>query len=227
MVRRCGCQCIGCVWIKVRILIISPGPGFASSPLSSEPRNVIALVFYIISSQRVCVITDSQRGSFCFNLLIPKSGSFLSAVVYTKESLIGGEFASFFHHHPPPHPSCLCHVNCYCLLPQIAWEVCQMNGFAMLRFLLRICRLHNTHGGQLYFKQTHLSPSLCKAVSVHAQIGQMYVNSLCHCTSFLCMRVSLSFPLQSFFIFTLFNKAEHLASGRHMDGQLCRWSRWK
>lgn len=102
LVRRCGCQCIGCIWIKVRILIISPGLGFASSPLSlslflsREPRNVIAVVFYIISSRRVGAIADSRRGSFCFNLLIPKSGSFLSAVVYTKASLIGGEFASFF-----------------------------------------------------------------------------------------------------------------------------------
>lgn len=82
--------------MKIRILIISPGPAFASSPLSCEPRYVIAVVFYIISSQRVGAITDIRQGSFCFNLLIPKSGSFLSAVVYTKASLIGGEFASFF-----------------------------------------------------------------------------------------------------------------------------------
>lgn len=95
-VRRCGCQYIGCVWIKIKLLIISPGPGFASSPLSCELRNVIAVVFYIISSQRVGAITDTRQGSFCFNLLIPKSGSFLSAVVYTKASLIGREFASFF-----------------------------------------------------------------------------------------------------------------------------------
>lgn len=79
---------------KIRILIISPGPGFASSPLSCEPRYVIAVVFYIISSERVGA-TGTRQGSFCFNLLIPKSGSFLSAVVYTKASLIGGEFASF------------------------------------------------------------------------------------------------------------------------------------
>lgn len=105
-VRRCGCQRAGRVWIKVQILIISPGPGFASSPLSSEPRNVIAVVSYIISSQRAGVITDTRRGSFCFNLLIPKSGSFLSALVHTKESLIGGEFASFFPHSPLLSLSC-------------------------------------------------------------------------------------------------------------------------
>lgn len=143
-VRRCGCQYISCVWIKIKLLIISPGPGFASSPLSCELRNVIAVVFYIISSQRVGAITDTRQGSFCFNLLNPKSGSFLSAVVYTKASLIGREFASFFL----PSLS-LCHVNCYCLLPQIAWEVCQMNGSTTAPFLLWICTLHNTHDGQL------------------------------------------------------------------------------
>ena len=145
-VTQCGFQYIGCIWIKTRILIISPGPGFASSTLSCEPRNVIAVVFYIISSQRDGAITGTRQGSFCFNLLIPKSGYFLSAVVYTKASLIGGEFASFFL---PSLPPSLCHVNCYCLLPQIAWEVCQMNGFTMACFFLWICTLQNMHAGQL------------------------------------------------------------------------------
>lgn len=46
---------------------------------------------------------------------------------------------------------------------------------------------------------------------------------------FPCVYLILFHSLLFFFflIFTLFNKAEHLASGHHMDGQLCQWSRWK
>lgn len=43
---------------------------------SCELWNVIAVVQYTISSRGVGAFADSQRGSFCFYLQIPKSGSF-------------------------------------------------------------------------------------------------------------------------------------------------------
>lgn len=43
---------------------------------SCELRNVIAVVQYTISCRGVGAFTDSRRGSFCFYLQIPKSGSF-------------------------------------------------------------------------------------------------------------------------------------------------------
>lgn len=43
---------------------------------SCKLRNVIAVVRYTISCCGVVAFTDSQQGSFCFYLQIPKSGSF-------------------------------------------------------------------------------------------------------------------------------------------------------
>lgn len=67
------CQCPGCIWIKIELLITSLGLAFCPS---CELWNVIAVVRYTINSRGVGAFADSRRGSFCFYLRIPKSGSF-------------------------------------------------------------------------------------------------------------------------------------------------------
>ena len=72
-VMQCCCQCILSFFLhcikkrKVEILIISPGPDFVSSPpLSHESQNIIAVVFYIIGSQRVGAITGTTTRELLF-----------------------------------------------------------------------------------------------------------------------------------------------------------------
>lgn len=193
-------------------------------------RNVIAVVFlqYIISSWRVGAITDTRQGSFCFNLLIPKSGFFFICCGVHKSKFDWQGVCIFFFSSPLSLSLSLCHVNCYCLLPQIAWEVCQMNGSTAAPFL---ADLYTTkHAGWPAIIQTNAPRPPARArlrlpaykldrcmLTVSAIVPSFFVRA--------CLILSL--PPSIFFIFTLFNKAEHLASGCHMDGQLCRWSRWK
>lgn len=174
------------------------------------------------------LLQTPDKGAFVLIFWFQSQVSFLSAVVYTKASLIGREFASFFFSSPLSLSLSLCYVNCYCLLPQIAWEVCQMNGSTAAPFL---ADLYTTkHAGWPAIIQTNAPRPPARArlrlpaykldrcmLTVSAIVPSFFVRA--------CLILSL--PPSIFFIFTLFNKAEHLASGRHMDGQLCRWLRWK
>lgn len=98
----------------------------------------------------------------------------------------------------------LCHVNCYCLLPQIAWEVCQMNRSAAAP--LSSMDLYTTqHAWWPVIIQTNTPRP--RAISACTKLDRCMLTVSAHCTSFfvcVCVSHSLSFSLHFFFLYSHF-----------------------
>lgn len=170
-------------------------------------RNVIAVVFlqYIISSWRVGAITDTRQGSFCFNLLIPKSGFFFICCGVHKSKFDWQGVCIFFFFLSPFSLSLS--LSCKLLLSFTSNCLRSLSDEWIHSGTLS-CGLvhHKTRGMAGYNSNKRTSaPGSCKAASPRVQIGQMYVNGLCHCTFFFCACVSHSFPPSlHFFLYSHF-----------------------
>ena len=175
------------------------------------------------------LLQTPDKGAFVLIFWFQSQVSFLSAVVYTKASLIGREFASFFFFSSPLSLS----LSCKLLLSFTSNCLRSLSDEWIRSGTLSSVDLYTTQRmGWPAIIQTNTPRPPARArlrLPAYKLDRCMLTVSAIVPSFFLCVRVSLFPSLYPFFffIFTLFNKAEHLASGRHMDGQLCRWSRWK